>query len=315
MLGVSPLGTTRLGNTPSLQALATGPAIAVAPGALSFSCTVGQTPAAQQLAITNSGSGGDTALATLGLSIAYTTGAGWFAAAFDGGDTVSPTTATASCPGAAALAVGQYRATLSLDDDDATNAPRTVAIVLDVLPLPSSPVIRRRPPLQDLIGGAMPIAYGRAATIAFDRFASASPYDLKTDAAVSAGEAQLSIDGGAFADVTNLPTAVNGRWQWIATAAETAGREIVLRIVQTGYLTQPVVLRTAGDARGYFPAEGQIHSTSVSLVASYKRNASASDSFVLNASGESRARCRISSEYALPMPLKSRGSVSVRLSV
>src|SRR6516165_2893787 len=31
--------------------------------------------------------------------------------------------------------------------------------------------------------------------------------------------------------------------------------------------------------------------------------------------GDSLARCRISSEYALPMPLKSRGSVSARLSV
>ena len=34
-----------------------------------------------------------------------------------------------------------------------------------------------------------------------------------------------------------------------------------------------------------------------------------------NASGDSRARWRISSEYALPMPLKRRGSVRTRLSV
>ena len=39
------------------------------------------------------------------------------------------------------------------------------------------------------------------------------------------------------------------------------------------------------------------------------------ESFRVSASGESRARCRISSEYALPIPLKSCGSVSARLSV
>ena len=35
----------------------------------------------------------------------------------------------------------------------------------------------------------------------------------------------------------------------------------------------------------------------------------------VSASGDRRARCRISSEYALPMPLKRRGSVSARFSV
>ena len=35
----------------------------------------------------------------------------------------------------------------------------------------------------------------------------------------------------------------------------------------------------------------------------------------MSRTGDSRARCRISSEYALPIPLRMRGSVSVRLSV
>jgi hypothetical protein len=62
-------------------------------------------------------------------------------------------------------------------------------------------------------------------------------------------------------------------------------------------------------------AQRVVHSNSTSRVASSSRATSSSDIFCDIASGDSFARCRISSEYALPMPLKSVGSVSERLSV
>ena len=49
--------------------------------------------------------------------------------------------------------------------------------------------------------------------------------------------------------------------------------------------------------------------------ASHSRAISSSPSRLVSCSGDSRAACRISSEYALPMPLEERGSVSARLSV
>ena len=51
------------------------------------------------------------------------------------------------------------------------------------------------------------------------------------------------------------------------------------------------------------------------IVAACKRAACSSVSFDVSSSGESFAPCRISSEYALPMPLNNLGSASERLSV
>ena len=59
----------------------------------------------------------------------------------------------------------------------------------------------------------------------------------------------------------------------------------------------------------------RVHAASVSRVALCSRALSSSVSERVSFSGESCAACRISSEYALPMPLKRCGSVSARLSV
>ena len=58
-----------------------------------------------------------------------------------------------------------------------------------------------------------------------------------------------------------------------------------------------------------------VQSLIVSSVASNRRFHSGGASLCVRASGESCAACRISSEYAFPMPLSTRGSVSARLSV
>ena len=58
-----------------------------------------------------------------------------------------------------------------------------------------------------------------------------------------------------------------------------------------------------------------IQSTSVARVASNSRASSSSESARVSFTGDSRARWRISSPYALPMPEKIVGSVSARLSV
>ena len=55
--------------------------------------------------------------------------------------------------------------------------------------------------------------------------------------------------------------------------------------------------------------------SATSAVASRSRDASSSLSRDVSVTGLNCARCRISSEYALPIPLNSRGSVSARLSV
>src|SRR6267143_35341 len=58
-----------------------------------------------------------------------------------------------------------------------------------------------------------------------------------------------------------------------------------------------------------------IHSRRTSCVALCRRAICSSESLCVVCTGESRARWRISSEYAFPIPLNSRGSVSERLSV
>jgi hypothetical protein len=46
-----------------------------------------------------------------------------------------------------------------------------------------------------------------------------------------AGDVQVSIDEGAFANAANLPTYVNGRWRQLLTAAELTGKSVVVRVV------------------------------------------------------------------------------------
>ena len=58
-----------------------------------------------------------------------------------------------------------------------------------------------------------------------------------------------------------------------------------------------------------------IHNCMVSRVALNNRCQSSSFNLCVSAIGDSLAACRISSEYALPMPLRNRGSVSARFSV
>src|SRR4029077_13005744 len=58
-----------------------------------------------------------------------------------------------------------------------------------------------------------------------------------------------------------------------------------------------------------------VHSCICSLVAAYSRATAASSILCVSITGDSLAACKISSEYALPMPLNSVGSVSARFSV
>ncbi len=70
--------------------------------------------------------------------------------------------------------------------------------------------------------------------------------------ALSVGDAQIDPGTGTYANVTNLPVAVGGRYRWTPTASETSHEAPVLRIDLTGTLRRLIYLRTEGHPDAYY---------------------------------------------------------------
>lgn len=65
--------------------------------------------------------------------------------------------------------------------------------------------------------------------------ASSTDYALTADWTPAAGDVQVSKDGGAFANITTLPTFVSGSaaLNWTLSATETEATEIVIQVIDT----------------------------------------------------------------------------------
>ncbi len=86
---------------------------------------------------------------------------------------------------------------------------------------------------------------------------------LKSDVALTAGDAQYALDTGsgfgAFQNVTTLPTAQsNGLWIWdpVDTGTETRARRIKLKITNAQYFPQVFTFETVQHPSALWPDEG-----------------------------------------------------------
>lgn len=87
-------------------------------------------------------------------------------------------------------------------------------------------------------------------------------YAVGADWTPAAGDVKVSIDGGASANITNLPTAVamgnTAMWQFILTAAELTGKQIMVTVADSA--TKAVedtmfTVETYGHASAFWPAD------------------------------------------------------------
>jgi len=103
------------------------PAIALSPSSLTFSATAGgANPAAQNVSVTNSGSG---TLADVTTSISYGSGSNWLTVTRSGSGNSQTLANSVNISG---LAAGTYTATVSVYSTGASNSPRTYTVTLSV---------------------------------------------------------------------------------------------------------------------------------------------------------------------------------------
>src|SRR5262249_25438470 len=87
-------------------------------------------------------------------------------------------------------------------------------------------------------------------------------FALSADWTPAAGDVKVSIDGGAAANITNLPTAItmgNGAvWDFSLTAAELAGKKITVTVVDSATKAvedQCFLVETYGNASAEYPPD------------------------------------------------------------
>lgn len=95
-----------------------------------------------------------------------------------------------------------------------------------------------------------PIKYGISNTVYFNLKDGSN--DLFPGATFEVGDLKLSVDGGVYADTTNLPTEIgNGVYSLVLTVGESTGEQINLSIIdQTltkAFVDQIVILQTVGN--------------------------------------------------------------------
>lgn len=98
------------------------------------------------------------------------------------------------------------------------------------------------------------INYGVSNTIYFKLVDSDGNY--VTGVTFAAGDIQVSIDGGAYADATNTPTEIGrGTYSLALTAVESTGNNVIVDIVDQDdpkvFVDNGLNLATVGDGNGY----------------------------------------------------------------
>lgn len=77
----------------------------------------------------------------------------------------------------------------------------------------------------------------------------------------AAGDVKIQIDGGAVANVVNLPTAIafgnTAMWQFIPTAAELTGKHIKVAVSDNGVAVEDdgFIIETFGNAAAFYQAD------------------------------------------------------------
>ena len=136
--------------------------IALAPGSATFSATVGgANPAAQTIAVTNSGVGalGGLAVGTITYGASETTG--WLTATLN--QATAPATLTLQ-PATGSLAAGTYHATVPVTSAAASNSPQTVAVTFTVAAGPAIGLASTSLTFTATAGGADPASQPIAVT-------------------------------------------------------------------------------------------------------------------------------------------------------
>jgi hypothetical protein len=89
------------------------------------------------------------------------------------------------------------------------------------------------------------------------KYATPTEFAVAADWTPAAGDVKVSINGGAAADITNLPTYVtNVGWRYILTAAELTSQQTVVRIADSAtkvIVDDMFVVETFGNASSMLP--------------------------------------------------------------
>jgi hypothetical protein len=104
----------------------------------------------------------------------------------------------------------------------------------------------------------MSVRQGATITISFPLIDSNSRPNRKTGLSFSAGQVQVSVDGGSFSNTTNLPSEIGatGRYKLDLTAPEMNGAWIHVKVAATGADEYDCVIGTTGNQTGLVVSDG-----------------------------------------------------------
>ncbi|HZH39646.1 MAG TPA: hypothetical protein VFD85_01475 [Gemmatimonadales bacterium] len=105
----------------------------------------------------------------------------------------------------------------------------------------------------------VPVRYATSQDVYFRMIVRGSTdFAGSSDWTPATGDVKLSIDGGALANTTNLPTAVGKSWKLTLTTGETTGGVLMLDIIDQGTKAvedQGLDFFTFGNASAYVPRD------------------------------------------------------------
>lgn len=243
-------------NTPQAIAVtftitaAAQPTIAVNPGTLGFAAnTGGASPAAQTVAITNSGTG---TLATPTATVAYTTGSGWLAASLTGSGNSYVLTATPTLGG---LAAGTYAATITITSTGATNTPVSIPVTFTVSTPPTLSLSSGAVTFAATLGGAAPAAQN--VTVSNAGGGSLSPLTTSITYASGSGWLTATASGLTISLQPNL-AAVSTAGSYTATVlvASAGATNSPQPIVVTFNVAQQPTITLSNTAFAFAAVEG-----------------------------------------------------------
>jgi len=152
------------------------PAIALSPTSLTFSATAGgANPAAQNVSVTNSGSG---TLADVTTSISYGSGSNWLTVTRSGSGNSQT---LANSVNIAGLAAGTYTATVSVYSTGASNSPQSYSVTLTVS---AAPTLRDPENPSGTVSGLDVSYYELSSPGALPNFGSLTAYKTDTVSAI-----------------------------------------------------------------------------------------------------------------------------------
>lgn len=250
------VASTGATNTPQSVAVtftvtaAAQPTLAAVPGALTFSALAGgASPAAQNVALSNSGTG---TLAAPVVSVAYDVGGAWLSTNLTGSANSYSLTVTPTVSG---LAAGTYTATLSVASAGATNTPLSIPVTFTVTTPPSITLSSGAVRFVATLGGAAPAAQN--VTVTNGGGGTLAPLSTSITYASGAGWLTATVTG---LTVTLQPTlsALSASGSYVATVlvASAGAANSPQPIVVTFDVGQPPVIALSGTSFQFTAVQG-----------------------------------------------------------